>query len=97
MTKMPDELAAKMRSLYQQIPEHHPAWSESHGFMSGAEAMWAEVERLSLERDAYAKAMAVALHEGIFANKRHVKQQLESILGPTLAIDKIIRGEATGV
>ena len=41
----------------------------------------AKLSALAAERDAYAKAMAVALREGIFANKEEVKRLLSKALG----------------
>lgn len=38
-------------------------------------------DKLAQERDAYAKAMAVALREGVFAEKGRVVREIQQILG----------------
>ena len=43
-------------------------------------ASQAREEGLRAERDAYAKAMALALREGIFANKAKVSREIEALL-----------------
>lgn len=43
-------------------------------------AQMIELDRVKVERDAYAKALRVALKEGVFFNKPKVKNKLETIL-----------------
>lgn len=53
---------------------------ERLAFLAGHQSRDEEVKRLTEERDAYAKAMAVALKEGIFTNKELVKKHIEELL-----------------
>lgn len=48
---------------------------------------YAAYDKLRRERDAYAKAMALALREGIFANKAGLKRELEKLLADAGSVE----------
>lgn len=48
----------------------------------------AEASRLLKERDAYAEAMAIALREGLFVNKRAAEKQIRQLLKDCEALTK---------